>query len=76
MFEGAWPLAVAVAAIGGGYIWVAPQWFGLTNGLAISDQIAFALKAGAARRSFGMALTAAPTFASYFLAAGLMVAGR
>ena len=32
-------LAVAVAAIGGGYIWVAPQWFGLTNGLAISCSI-------------------------------------
>lgn len=111
-------LAVVVAAIGGGYIWVSPQWFGLTNGMAMSDQIAFALKAdpplflwsalcvpvvskkraqlvlipllvavhlvgrlafwtgyphGAARRSFGMALSAAPTFAS---AAGLMAAGR
>lgn len=163
-------LAVVVAAVGGGYIWVSPQWFGLTNGMAMSDQIAFGLKAdlplllwlafcvrvvskrrfqsavdrkgsafgspsemiavplavlqnsleqtvlafaghlvlatvlrgpelvlipllvavylvgrvafwigypyGAARRSFGMALTAAPTFASYFLAAGLMAAGR
>ena len=38
-------LAVVVAAIGGGYIWVSPQWFGLTNGMAMSDQIAFALKA-------------------------------
>jgi hypothetical protein len=38
-------LAVVVAAVGGGYIWVSPQWFGLTNGMAMSDQIAFGLKA-------------------------------
>ncbi len=31
---------------------------------------------GAARRSFCMALTGAPTVASYLLAAGLMIAGR
>lgn len=46
--------------------------------LYVVGRITFSLgySQGAARRSFGMALTAAPTIASYLLAGGLMIAGR
>ena len=46
--------------------------------LYLVGRVAFLLKysEGAAGRSFGMALTAAPTVAAYLAAAGLMVAGR
>lgn len=50
----------------------------LLAALYIVGRVTFALgyAQGAARRSFGMALTAAPAVASYLLAAGLMIAGR
>lgn len=46
--------------------------------LYLTGRVSFSLAYphGAARRSFGMALTAAPTVVSYLLATGLMVAGR
>lgn len=46
--------------------------------LYIIGRVTFSLgyAQGAVRRSFGMALTAAPTLASYLFAAALMIAGR
>lgn len=46
--------------------------------LYIVGRVTFALRyaQGAAQRSFGMALTAAPTVASYVLAGGLLIVGR
>ena len=50
----------------------------LLVGIYFIGRVTFALgyAQGAARRSFGMALTAAPNAASYLLAAGLMIASR